>query len=317
MKRNKMKLLYFALTCILLFSVLSTVALAIPEELAWVLSDDETELYYGSKTFTLYEPYFPLTIVGDRVYGYDYALNDYRSVDTNDRNAVYAEVGVLRYVTEEGTSALDRLMEGEASSYMLMSQYGACGEISDDLAAKLTQPEKGAETRTFDVRDLEDALYYTLLGVESYGFYGCAYGAVYLYESEYYYIHYMDLGNQYFDSYGNFSYRRGTVEAVKLSAEIIPELQYAEKDMEYRPLEYIDLGENGNFDPGTDDLFSARSAFSTGMVFFGIMAPIPFLVIGLVFPRSHRKGYPKYWYILAGVAGLWMLLAILLMILVP
>jgi hypothetical protein len=53
------------------------------------------------------------------------------------------------------------------------------------------------------------------------------------------------------------------------------------------------------------------------MVFFGIMAPIPFLVIGLVFPRSHRKGYPKYWYILAGVAGLWMLLAILLMILVP
>jgi hypothetical protein len=161
-----MKLLYFALACILLFSALSTVALAIPEELAWVLSDDETELYYGSKTFTLYEPYFPLTIVGDRVYGYDYALNDYRSVDTNDRNAVYAEVGVLRYVTEEGTSALDRLMEGEASSYMLMSQYGACGEISDDLAAKLTRPEKGAETRTFDVRDLEDALYYTLLGVE-------------------------------------------------------------------------------------------------------------------------------------------------------
>ena len=317
MKRNKMKLLYFVLTCILLFSVLSTVALAIPEELAWELSDDETELYYGSKTFTLYEPYFPLTIVGDRVYGYDYALNDYRSVDTNDRNAVYAEVGVLRYVTEEGTSALDRLMEGEAASYMLALVSGACTPIANDLVTMLTKAPEDAEKRTFDVRDLENALYYRLLGVEAYGFYGCAYGAVYKYEGEFYYIHYMDLGNQCFDADGNFSYRRGTVEGVKLEGDLVASLHTVGQNMTFYPLEYIDLGENGNFDPGTDDLFSARSAFSTGMVFFGIMAPIPFLVIGLVFPRSHRKGYPKYWYILAGVAGLWMLLAILLMILVP
>ncbi|MBQ2254072.1 MAG: hypothetical protein II325_02835, partial [Clostridia bacterium] len=108
-----------------------------------------------------------------------------------------------------------------------------------------------------------------------------------------------------------------TVEGVKLEGDLVASLHTVGQNMTFYPLEYIDLGENGNFDPGTDDLFSARSAFSTGMVFFGIMAPIPFLVIGLVFPRSHRKGYPKYWYILAGVAGLWMLLAILLMILVP
>ena len=220
------------------------------------------------------------------------------------------------YIDEKGVEALDRLMEGEATSYMLASVHGACAPISNDLVTLLTKTPEDAEKRTFDVRDLENALYYSLLGVESYGFYGCAYGAVYAYEGEFYYIHYMDLGNQCFDADGNFSYRRGTVEGVKLEGDLVAELHTVGQDMNFYPLEYIDAGEEKNFDDTADYFDSARSAFIVGMVVFGFMIPTPLLIVGLVFPRSAKRGYPKYWYILAGVAALWMALSVLLMILV-
>lgn len=301
--------------CLLLCALLSVTVLA--GEAEWSLSYDEETLTFGTYTFDLYDPLFPVRLVGEKAYYYNYALEDYRAVETNaESNAVYASIKGTVYAADKGVEALDRLMEGEASSYLLMTQYGACAPISRELVTKLTQPEKGAETRTFDVRDLEDKVYYTLLGVESEGYYGCAYGAVYLYASEFYYIHYMALGNQYFDAYGNFSYRRGTVEAVKLSVDFIPALVNVEQDATYRPLEYIDAGEEKNFDDTADYFDSARSAFVVGMVVFGFMIPTPLLIVGLVFPRSAKRGYPKYWYILAGVAALWMVLSVLLMVIV-
>lgn len=316
MKLKNLRPIVSVFTCLLLLGILSCGVLA-DETLYWNMGDDEETLTYGDRTFTSYEPYFPVQIVGDVVYSYSYALNDYRSVDTNSEfNAVYASVYEQLYVTREGEEALERLMEGEASSYMLMAQYGACGPISEELVTKLTQPEKGAETRTFDVRDLEGKVYYTLLGVESQGFYGCAYGAVYMYGGEFYYIHYMDLGNQYFDAYGNFAYRRGTVEAVKLSAAFVPALVSVEQDMTYRPSEYIELGETGDLDDATSGFDSSRSAFITGMVVFGFLVPAPLLVIGLAFPHSQKRGFAGYWYFLAGIAALWMVLSVVLMVIV-
>ena len=316
MKLKTTKRIFCMLSCLLVCALLSCTALA--GEAEWSLSYDEETLTYATYTFTLYEPFFPVQLVGDVVYRNNYALDDYRSVDANaEHSPTYAAIYEQLYVTEAGGEALDRLMEGEASSYMLMTQYGACAPISRELVTKLTQPEKGAETRTFDVRDLEDKVYYTLLGVESYGYYGCAYGAVYMYAGEFYYIHYMDLGNQYFDAYGNFSYRRGTVEAVKLSVDFIPALVNVEQDATYRPLEYIDVGDSGSSGAhGNSDLSSSRSAFTTGMVVFGFLIPTPLLIVGLTFPRSEKRGYPKYWYILAGIAALWMLLSALLMAIV-
>ncbi len=315
MKLKTTKRIFCLLSCLLVCALLSCTALA--GEAEWSLSHDEETLTYGETTFTLYEPYFPLQVVGDVVYCYNYALNDYRSVDTNaEHDPTYADIYDVVYTTEQGREALDRLMEGEASSYLLMTRYGACAPISRELVTALSQPKKEAETRTFDVRDLEDKVYYTLLGVESEGYYGCAYGAVYLYASEFYYIHYMALGNQYFDAYGNFSYRRGTVEAVKLSVDFIPALVNVEQDATYRPLEYITMEHSGGIGiQGTVDS-SSRSAFTTGMVVFGFLIPAPLLMVGLIFPRSAKRGYAKYWYVLAGIAALWMLLSALLMVIV-
>lgn len=315
MKLKTAKRIVYLPICLLLCALLSVTVLA--GEAEWSLSYDEETLTFGTYTFDLYDPLFPVQLVGEKAYYYNYALEDYRAVETNaESNAVYASIIGTVYATEKGVEALDRLMEGEAASYMLASVHGACAPISNDLVTLLTKTPEDAEKRTFDVRDLENALYYSLLGVESYGFYGCAYGAVYAYEGEFYYIHYMDLGNQCFDADGNFSYRRGTVEGVKLEGDLVAELHTVGQDMNFYPLEYIDAGEEKNFDDTADYFDSARSAFIVGMVVFGFMIPTPLLIVGLVFPRSAKRGYPKYWYILAGVAALWMVLSVLLMILV-
>lgn len=315
MKLKTAKRIVYLPICLLLCALLSVTVLA--GEAEWSLSYDEETLTFGTYTFDLYDPLFPVQLVGEKAYYYNYALEDYRAVETNaESNAVYASIIGTVYATEKGVEALDRLMDGEAASYMLASVHGACAPISNDLVTLLTEAPEDAEKRTFDVRDLENALYYSLLGVESYGFYGCAYGAVYAYEGEFYYIHYMDLGNQCFDADGNFSYRRGTVEGVKLEGDLVAELHTVGQDMNFYPLEYIDAGEEKNFDDTADYFDSARSAFVVGMVVFGFMIPTPLLIVGLVFPRSAKRGYPKYWYILAGVAALWMALSVLLMILV-
>ena len=316
MKLKTTKRIFCLLSCLLVCALLSCTAFA--GEAAWSLSYDEETLTYGEITFTLYEPYFPLRVVGDVVYCYNYVLNDYRSVDTNaEHDPTYADIFDVIYTTERGREALDRLMEGEADSYMLTSKYDASAPISRELVNYVfLAGTNGRETRTFDVEDLEDALYYTLLGVDEYGYYGCAYGAVYLVEGHLYYVHYMDLGNQCFDAYGNFSYRRGTVEAVRLTKDQRLSLKNTEGEMIYRPLEYVTMEHSGGIGiQGTVDS-SSRSAFTTGMVVFGFLIPAPLLMVGLIFPRSAKRGYAKYWYVLAGIAALWMLLSVLLMVIV-
>ena len=51
-------------------------------------------------------------------------------------------------------------------------------------------------------------------------------------------------------------------------------------------------------------------------ILIGFILPIPFLILGLVFPRSEKMGYPKYWYSLSISAGFWILISTIILILV-
>ena len=67
------------------------------------------------------------------------------------------------------------------------------------------------------------------------------------------------------------------------------------------------------------DVYGEVSASPFGFWFcfilIGFIFPIPFLVLGLVFPRSQAMGYPKYWYVLSIIAGIWMLVSVALLVL--
>ena len=59
----------------------------------------------------------------------------------------------------------------------------------------------------------------------------------------------------------------------------------------------------------------AITSFWIIFVVLGYLVPIAPLVIGLVFARSKKMSHPKRWYIVAGMAVLWMVLAVALTVL--
>ena len=125
-------------------------------------------------------------------------------------------------------------------------------------------------------------------------------------DGAYYYVNYLTLGNQYFDADGNFSYRSGTVGLIALNSAQSATVQGAVESQSYRYAEY-----EWEDDEWIDDDVSA-GFFWVMLVLFGFLMPIPFLVIGLVLPNSAKRGYPKYWYVLAVIAVVWMILAAIL-----
>lgn len=54
--------------------------------------------------------------------------------------------------------------------------------------------------------------------------------------------------------------------------------------------------------------------FWVAFALVGFVAPIPFLIVGFALPRSKKRGSPEYWYIVAILAGIWLLLAAVLLV---
>ncbi len=45
---------------------------------------------------------------------------------------------------------------------------------------------------------------------------------------------------------------------------------------------------------------------------FGFVIPAVLLAVSLILPRSEKLGYPRYWYSVAIISELWILMAIIL-----
>ena len=63
------------------------------------------------------------------------------------------------------------------------------------------------------------------------------------------------------------------------------------------------------------DLYEEEAVTGSFWVFFvlvGFLVPVAPLVIGLIFANSRSMSHPKRWYLLAGLATLWMVAAALL-----
>lgn len=60
---------------------------------------------------------------------------------------------------------------------------------------------------------------------------------------------------------------------------------------------------------------SAVPVFWVFYVLNGFLVPVAPLVVGLVMAHSDKHGRQKRWYILSGIAGVWILLSVLLALL--
>jgi hypothetical protein len=134
-------------------------------------------------------------------------------------------------------------------------------------------------------------------------------GAVYrLDDGKDYYVHYLSLGNQYFDAEGNFSYRSGSVSLTVLGEDLSRELDKVREQVVPNGYTYYE------YEDSETPLFS-ETTFWVLYSIMGFVAPVPLFILGLVLSYSKKPGYPKYWRILSVIAALWILFAAILMIL--
>lgn len=161
------------------------------------------------------------------------------SVESGIRYTYSYRTGYVAYVKSDSEKAtIDKLISGVPGGIRLVN-YNTylASDLEDTFVAKLdaltaapaeVEVRKLYSAERYDViyYDGEDAMYYT-------------HGAIYLYEDNYYYVNYELLDNSYFTSFGEFSYRRGTVVMQKLDADTLTLLSsaldnaYSYEDMVY------------------------------------------------------------------------------------
>jgi hypothetical protein len=118
-----------------------------------------------------------------------------------------------------------------------------------------------------------------------------------------YYINYDALDNSYFSSDGSFSYRSGTVEAVKLEGDVarmVGGLQSAmeprEKSVEYESSAMNIPTEGVEYEP----------VFWVLTVILGLILPAVPLTFGLMYALKGKCLYPKRWFLLVALSVAWM-----------
>lgn len=338
MKKNVQRLLFAFLCACLLVSALTVGALAAFEDdelepdvdpyrdgdgnIIWSYNSDTDTIRGLGKEYTYYRPTQDLIFDGPTRYHFfrtlsifdddDSYLMSY-SLNPEILEALYVD---RFFVTEAGRVSLNALCAGNAANYRLRENSFAYGSskrtkpLEDGFVQSLIA---GTDTVMVDVTTIEYALVSYLYGYDGTDAYACQYGGLYEIDGVYLYIHYLTLGNQYFDADGNFSYRSGTVEAVKLDETQASRVAALMSAMDTHTVETI--WEEDETDAGMDRA-SAAIVFVMSVAFLGILVPLPLLIVSICMAKSRFRGYPKYWYLLTAVSAAWMAVAVLLLIVV-
>lgn len=286
----------------------------------WELTPDGQTLTGDGVTYEFYGSFDDLdfgTVRTTYAYENDVTLNgQVYSVFSYEKNGDIVRISnydgdKIVYATKEGKKILDGFFGGTDVYYKLW-QNGSAFKASDIdyevLVKPLTDYALGENLTNISVQTLKNSYHCQKITMhDELYFFSYTIGAFYtdISTGEIYFIDYMSLGNQYFDADGNFSYRRGYVDMVKLDDEtkkaVLEALQNSEP---------IDKGwewENSGIYYSEEEAISLTPIFYVGLIILGFVFPIPFLVIGLIFPHIKKFGKPKYWYIMSATSAAWIL----------
>lgn len=321
-KRWKKLLVAFVCALLLTQGLITSVVAATKNEdeitpIEWELSEDERTLYGNGKTYTRYSLAVDAYLDAATVYIYQsfVTLEDEGSLPvyaaTRNAEFVWIEEGefLYLYATKQGAEMLDEFGNGSPARYRLESYSNLeTALISNATVKAIDNGWSTAQSITVPVSNLKGLFRYHLVAYDESDTLAYIHGAVYEMDGEFYYINYQKLGNQYFDANGNFSYRNGEVEMILLEGTQRRDVLDAIDKQSERVTEY-EWESHGIEHTGMD---ASVGVFWIALVIFGLLLPIPFLVFGLALPNSKKRGYPKYWYTLAIIVGVWLLIAIVL-----
>lgn len=259
------------------------------------------------------------------------------SEETGETVYSYEKGGYLIYVTdryydattifcrEDMLSALQNYFKGTEGQYVLRTAWLESGQfngndkysyVPESLADELMSLSKNAKGVKTDVSVLKNCDIRELRLQDKSGLLTTVKGAVYaMPDGSFGFVDYTTLDNSHFDAEGNFSYRQGEVMVYTLSDDLgeqvnawLGDSYYLDGGNVYEYYEYeADIGIIGGTNY-TDE--SAIVAFWVIFVLVGYLLPIAPLVIGLVFAHSKKMSHPRRWYVVVGLAVLWILLAV-------
>ena len=294
----------------------------------WELSDDGKILYRGIREYyfyafpesTLFSPaniYAFTNTVSAEPYGQEGEVGVY--APSKDSEFAWVEVGeyVYFYATLRGRQSLDLFYSNQTSdgNIYIKNRNDRYASVTADTHAAFKTDFLDPEMHFYAyMSDLSGCPYYAIYEFDSTETFAKRLGFVFEYEGAFCYVPEKYVPYEVLED-GNLTFVRGQLllstlspESDALMIEAIGRLApiYATYDYEY--------------DDDYDDDSYSDDEMPIGLFWFcyvlvAFFAPIPFIVIGLVFPHIRKFGKPKYWYIMAGLGGIWFTLAMLLMIL--
>ena len=224
------------------------------------------------------------------------------------------------FVDNEAKGYLDELVTGEAELLRIYSSKRFMyADMSRELLDGIAKGSESSDAMSYSVPLLSSQIRYDIFAYDVTDSIRGAYGAIYDIDDAYYFIDYRTLGNNYFDSDGNFSYRAGTIELIPLDKaasetvdEMISKLALIDHDSEYE-----DNG-SSNYNPITGDDQETFEVVMFWIIFviFGYLLPAAPLALGLIFYLKRRRDNPIHWLIVACIGGAWILISLILTIII-
>lgn len=300
---------------LLALSLLMMPITATAAECLWQLSEDGKLLTHEGVEYHRYyldlaDRFMPMQVlVLDETGAFKIDAEEYcihQSDSTDEIVAVVAQFDWYGdewiYVTETGREILDRFTVGQYGSVLLMDAY--LMDTAQMTLAELETLDALEKNEDVDVTELASADCYEIIGMDETLTVGHKHGAVYSTSYGYFYVNYDALDNSYFSSDGEFSFRSGSVEAVRLDGEAAQMVADLLANMNYREEWY-------SYESDNDDAYlepeDAMSAFWILTVILGVILPAVPLTFGLIYALRGKCLYPKRWYALVALAVAWML----------
>ena len=327
MKMNNIRKIALTLALVTIIASLFSISVFAENNpfVAWSLSDAKTELknetegikYHRYNTGISVDAEPSITYVyangvnyDDSYYGYEAAIC--QNPDYKDAVWVDGYDGYDIFVTDKGENDLKAFLSGDVGSFWLSDGYTDRTHIEKETLNAFDKAlHDGVNTATFEVKDLAPGgkiAVYKILAMDKSKTFTYVYGAIYQLDTdEYWYVNYYELGNEYFDSYGEFSYRRGSVTMTKIEdAEAVSGMI---ADMDYFYSEYV-YEDDGSIVEEDDTVLVILLLFWIVYIACFVLPPIPLAIIGFILPFIKKLGKPRYWFIFMAFALLWLIAAL-------
>lgn len=336
MRKNGIKIFSFVFCFAMLLSLsVLTVAAGDQEHVPveWTMDEELRYIYGGEKRYDRY--YVNYAFYGDAkssFYFMNYALLDGKKCQVYGESADPHIVSVKKgdgysyiFADIQGKKILNDFLTRKECIYYLESFDEYTYSVIEE--AFVTSLESAYNSNdpwisTVNVSELSEGEILEITVHDKTETKAYQHGAIYIMPSgTYYYVCFEELNNSYFDADGYFSYRKGTVQALKLNNSLCADVDAVIEQMIPREKKIIyesdvvageiDIYGNSLYDVYTPEYRSTSIViFFVMFIFLGILLPILLLVLGLIFARK-----TKCWYALSVSAAVWIVGAVILLLL--